>query len=114
MNPLVAFRVSYRALRRNKVRSIFTTLGFVVGVAAVITMVSLTQGAKKIIEEQLTSLGGNSLIVNSGKRAGTGIVTRSNIKNPLTAADADAIRNLSMVTFVSPIIDTAATVVSGN
>jgi putative ABC transport system permease protein len=93
---------------------VLTTLGIIIGVAAVITLVALTQGAKTIIEEQLTNLGGNSLIVNYGKRAGTGIVTRSNIKNPLTAADADAIRNLSMVTFVSPIIDTAATVVSGN
>jgi len=114
MNLLLAFKISYDAVMSNKLRSVLTTLGIIIGVAAVITLVALTQGAKTIIEEQLTSLGGNSLIVNSGKRAGTGIVTRSNIKNPLTAADADAIRNLSMVTFVSPIIDTAATVVSGN
>ena len=114
MNLLLAFKISYDAVTSNKLRSVLTTLGIIIGVAAVITLVALTQGAKTIIEEQLTSLGGNSLIVNSGKRAGTGIVTRSNIKNPLTAADADAIRNLSMVTFVSPIIDTAATVVSGN
>ena len=114
MNLLLAFKISYDAVMSNKLRSVLTTLGIIIGVAAVITLVALTQGAKTIIEEQLTNLGGNSLIVNYGKRAGTGIVTRSNIKNPLTAADADAIRNLSMVTFVSPIIDTAATVVSGN
>jgi putative ABC transport system permease protein len=114
MNLLLAFKISYDAVMSNKLRSVLTTLGIIIGVAAVITLVALTQGAKTIIEEQLTNLGGNSLIVNYGKRAGTGIVTRSNIKKPLTAADADAIRNLSMVTFVSPIIDTAATVVSGN
>jgi putative ABC transport system permease protein len=114
MNLILAFKISYDAVTSNKLRSVLTTLGIIIGVAAVITLIALTQGAKTIIEEQLTNLGGNSLIVNYGKRAGTGIVTRSNIKNPLTAADADAIRNLSMVTFVSPIIDTAATVVSGN
>jgi putative ABC transport system permease protein len=114
MNMLSTLKVSYDAVASNKLRSGLTTLGIIIGVAAVITLVALTQGAKKIIEEQLTNLGGNSLIVNYGKRAGTGIVTRSNIKNPLTAADADAIRNLSIVAFASPIIDTAATVVSGN
>jgi putative ABC transport system permease protein len=114
MNMLSTLKVSYDAVASNKLRSVLTTLGIIIGVAAVITLVALTQGAKTIIEEQLTNLGGNSLIVNYGKRAGTGIVTKSNIKNPLTAADADAIRNLSIVTFASPIIDTAATVVSGN
>jgi putative ABC transport system permease protein len=114
MNFLSALKVSYDAVTSNKLRSVLTTLGIIIGVAAVITLVALTQGAKTIIEEQLTNLGGNSLIVNYGKRAGTGIVTRSNIKNPLSAADADAIRHLSIVRFASPIIDTAATVVSGN
>jgi putative ABC transport system permease protein len=114
MNLLLAFKISYDAVRSNKLRSVLTTLGIIIGVAAVITLVALTQGAKKIIEEQLTNLGGNSLIVNSGKRAGTGAVSRSNIKNPLTAADADAIRNLGIVTHISPTIDTATTVVSGN
>lgn len=114
MNLILALKVSYDAVISNKLRSVLTTLGIIIGVAAVITLVALTQGAKTIIEEQLTNLGGNSLIVNYGKRAGTGIVTRSNIKSPLTAADADAIRDLSIVRFASPIIDTAATVVSGN
>ena len=114
MNMLSTLKISYDAVASNKLRSVLTTLGVIIGVAAVITLVGLTQGAKTIIEEQLTNLGGNSLIVNYGKRAGTGIVTRSNIKNPLTAADADAIRNISIVAFASPIIDTAATVVSGN
>ena len=114
MNLLLALKISYYAVRLNKLRSVLTTLGIIIGVAAVITLVALTQGAKTIIEGQLTNLGGNSLIVNYGKRTGTGLVSRSNIKNVLTAADADAIGNLSIVTFVSPIIDKAATVVSGN
>jgi putative ABC transport system permease protein len=114
MNLLLVFKISYEAVASNKLRSALTTLGIIIGVAAVITLIALTQGAKKIIEEQLTSLGGNSLIVNSGKRAGTGKVSRSSLKNPLTAADADAIRNLGIVTHISPTIDTATLVVSGN
>jgi putative ABC transport system permease protein len=114
MKLLMAFKISYCAVTSNKLRSVLTTLGIIIGVAAVITLVALTQGAKKIIGEQLTNLGGSSLIVNSGKRTGSGKISRSNIKNLLSAADADAIRKLSIITFVSPIIDTPATVISGN
>lgn len=114
MNMLLGLKVSYDAVTSNKLRSVLTTLGIIIGVAAVITLVALTQGAKKIIEEQLTNLGGNSLIINSGKRAGTGLVNRSNLKHPLTASDADAIRNIRTVTHVSPTIDKAMLVVSGN
>jgi putative ABC transport system permease protein len=113
MNPWVAFRISYRALKRNKIRSILTTLGIIIGVAAVITMVALTQGAKKTIENQLTSLGGRTLIINSGKRTGSGIIG-SDSKDTLTAEDAEAIRKLSVVTYVSPILDMTAQVVWGN
>ena len=114
MNPLVAFRVSYRALRRNKVRSILTTLGIIIGVAAVITMVSLTQGAKRIIQEQLTSLGGNSLIINPGSRSRSGVSKGLGKTNNLPSEDAEAIRKLSTVTHVSPILDTTEQVVWGN
>ncbi|HWP91264.1 MAG TPA: ABC transporter permease [Thermodesulfobacteriota bacterium] len=113
MNPMAALRVSYRALRKNQVRSMLTTLGIIIGVAAVITMVAVTQGAKKLIEEQLISLGGNSLIIGSGMRAGSGATERSAV-DTLTAEDAEAIGKLSMVTHVSPILDTNEWVVWNN
>lgn len=113
MNPWVAFRVSYRALRKNKVRSILTTLGIIIGVAAVITMIAITQGAKQLIEEQLISLGGNSLIINPGKRAGSG-VTQNSQTDALTAEDGEAIRKLSSVTHVSPILDTTENIIWNN
>ncbi len=113
MNPWVAFRVSYRALRKNKVRSILTTLGIIIGVAAVITMVAITQGAKQLIEEQLISLGGNSLIITPGKRAGSG-VTQNSQTDALTAEDGEAIRKLSTVTHVSPILDTTENIIWNN
>ncbi|MBI4228403.1 MAG: ABC transporter permease [Deltaproteobacteria bacterium] len=114
MNLWVASKIAYKALRSYKVRSILTTIGIIIGVAAVITMMALTQGAKLMIEEKLTSLGGNSLIVNAGKRARSGTTLNVNKEKPLMASDANAIRGLRIVRHVSEIIDTAEQVVSGN
>jgi putative ABC transport system permease protein len=114
MNLWVASKIAYKALRSYKVRSILTTLGIIIGVAAVITMMALTQGAKLMIEENLTGLGGNSLIVNAGKRARSGTTLNLNKEKPLMPGDADAIRSLSIVKQVSEIIDTAEQVASGN
>ncbi len=110
MNPFSAFSVAYRAIESNKVRSILTTLGIIIGVAAVICLVAVTQGAEKMIEDQLTSLGGNSFIVKTGKR-GVGSQDKAYI---LTPKDAEAIRELEIVTHVSPIIDIGQQIIWGS
>lgn len=110
MNLSAALRVSYRALKMNKIRSILTTLGIIIGVAAVISLIALTQGANKMIEEQLTSLGGKTLFINPGKR-GVGIQESA---ITLTDEDANAIENLESVRYVSPMVDTTEQVISGN
>ena len=114
MNPLLSVDISYRAIKSNKVRSFLTTLGIIIGVAAVISLVSITGGAKNMIEGQLASLGANSLVVNSGKRTKSGKSLFSSNLKPLTGKDVDAIRNLEAVKYVSPISNTAANIVSGN
>ena len=114
MNPLLSVDISYRAIKSNKVRSFLTTLGIIIGVAAVISLVSITGGAKNMIESQLASLGANSLVVNSGKRTKSGKSLFSSNLKPLTGKDVDAIRNLEVVKYVSPISNTAANIVSGN
>ena len=63
MNPLQTLRVALRALRRNKLRSFLTTLGVVIGVAAVIAMVAIGEGAKARVEEAFASMGSNLLII---------------------------------------------------
>lgn len=114
MNPLFSIGISYRAIRSNKVRSFLTTLGIIIGVAAVISLVSITGGAKNMIEGQLASLGANSLVVNSGKRTKSGkTVVTGNIK-PLTGKDVEAIENIEAIKYVSAISNTTANVVSGN
>ncbi len=112
MNPLSAFKVAYRAIASNKVRSILTTLGIIIGVAAVISLVAVTQGAEKMIEDQLTSLGGSSFLVKTGKR-GVGSGSQQKVY-VLTPEDAEAIEELDMVTHVSPLIDLGQQIVWGN
>ena len=79
-----------------------------------ISLVSITGGAKNMIEGQLASLGASSLVVNTGKRtkSGKSIVT-GNVK-PLTGKDMEAIRNLDVAKYVSAISNTNANVISGN
>lgn len=114
MNLLLSVGISYRAIKSNKVRSFLTTLGIIIGVAAVISLVSITGGAKNMIEGQLASLGANSLVVNSGKRTKSGkTVLTGNVK-PLTGKDVDAIGTIEAVKYVSAISNTTANVVSGN
>ncbi len=112
MNLLSAFRVAYRAISSNKIRSILTTLGIIIGVAAVISLVAVTQGAEKMIQDQLTSLGGSSFLVKTGKRGvGSGSQQKAYI---LTPKDAEAIKQLDMVTNVSPLIDIGQQIIWGN
>ncbi len=114
MNPLLSVEISYRAIKSNKVRSFLTTLGIIIGVAAVISLVSITGGAKNMIEGQLASLGANSLVVSSGKKTKSGkTVLTGNIK-PLTGKDVEAVRNLDVTKYVSAISNTTANIVSGN
>src|SRR5262249_18616757 len=66
MNPLAILRVAVRALLRNKMRSFLTTLGIIIGIAAVIAMVAIGEGAKNRVEEAFASMGTNLLIVMPG------------------------------------------------
>ena len=64
--------LAMREIRRNVLRSFLTMLGIVIGVAAVITMVTLGKGATQAIADQVSSLGSNLLIVRPGQRLGPG------------------------------------------
>ena len=110
MSHLVSLRIALRALRANKFRAFLTTLGIIIGVAAVISLVSITQGAKNTIENQLTALGGNSLIINSGKRTRSGKKTLAGGVKPLTQYDADSVRQIKTVKYVSEIVDSTSNV----
>jgi putative ABC transport system permease protein len=117
MNILVIFRIAFRALARNKMRSALTMLGIVIGVSAVIAMVSIGQGAQAAVQEQIASVGTNLLFVGAGSqnvggvRSGTGATN----SNRLTVEDIEAIkREVPTVAMASPTVNTRAQLVFGN
>jgi putative ABC transport system permease protein len=105
--------LALREIRRNLMRSFLTILGIVIGVAAVITMVTLGNGATRAVGDQISSLGSNLLILRPGQRMGPGqgggSVPRFRI------ADAEAIQGqVSSLKAVAPVVNSGATLVAGN
>ncbi len=88
---LNTFLLALRSIRRNLLRSFLTILGIVIGVSAVITMVTLGNGATQAVQMQISSLGTNLLMVRPGQRQGPGGGGGGSTP-PFKAADADAVR----------------------
>ncbi len=111
MPPFRSLTIAYRAIMSNKARSLLTSLGVIIGVAAVVSLVSTTQGASRMIGEQFERLGGKSMLISTVRPSGNPF--RFSGGKPLTVRDADSIRRLPSVEFVSEIIGTQKTVVYG-
>ena len=100
--------LALRSIRRNLMRSFLTILGIVIGVAAVITMVTLGNGATRSVSDQISSMGSNLLMVRPGQRYGPGSEAAPNFKS----ADVEAIRNqITSAQAVAPVVSTSATAV---
>ena len=109
------FKISFRALRVNKMRSALTMLGIIIGVGAVITMLAVGTGASEKISEQMASIGSNLLIVMPGSSTSGGLRMGSGTQSTLTQDDAEAIaRECPAVSDVAPTFNGAAQVVYGN
>ena len=109
------FNVAFRALRRNKLRSVLTALGIIIGVAAVIAMVGIGNGAKAQVEAQIASLGQNVIIISSGSVTSSGIRTGWGGAGTLKIEDAEAIRReMPDLTAVSEEVSTITQVAAGN
>jgi putative ABC transport system permease protein len=102
MRIFASLRIAGRALRRNKMRSLLTMLGVIIGVGAVIGSVSLTSGATKQVEDQVSSLGSSVITVFSGNFTSGGMRGGWGSAPTLTVADAEAIAGLTNVAGVSP------------
>jgi putative ABC transport system permease protein len=92
MNPLLIMRIATRALLRNKMRSFLTTLGIIIGVAAVIAMVAIGEGAKARVEETFASMGSNLLILMPGSSSRGGSFGGFGSMPTITWDDLDSIR----------------------
>ena len=113
MNPLTTVRIALLAILRNKTRSFLTTLGVIIGVAAVIAMMAIGEGAKKLIEEQFAAMGTNLLIVMSGSSSAGGARGGSGTMPTLTWDDLRAIQTqVSSVAAAAPSMRTVGTVIA--
>jgi putative ABC transport system permease protein len=107
--------VALRALRRNKLRSVLTALGIIIGVGAVIAMVGIGNGAKAQVEAQIASLGQNVILIFSGSTTSSGIRTGWGGAGTLKIEDAEAIRReVPGVIGVSEEVVSTTQVAAGN
>ncbi|MDI6732545.1 MAG: ABC transporter permease [Planctomycetota bacterium] len=105
MSLFLTLRVALRALIRNKVRSILTMLGIIIGIAAVIAVIAVGQGATVMIQEQIASMGDNPLIIFPGSARVGGFRFGAGTRSTLTVQDAEAIiKECPYVKAVTPII----------
>ncbi len=115
MHGIRTCRVAFRALARNKMRSFLTALGIIIGVGAVIAMVSIGEGAKRGIEDRFASMGTNLLFVSPGSASSRGVQGGWGSRTTLKAEDAQAIeQQCPSVMYVSPSVSARAQTVYGN
>ena len=106
-------RQAVRSMSSQKLRSGLSMLGIMIGVAAVIAMLSLGQGAKVAMEQRLASLGSNLLMIRSGARQVGGVTLEAGAVTRFTLQDAEAIEKLPQVRRVSPSVRGRVQIVAG-
>jgi putative ABC transport system permease protein len=112
---LAALRSALRALASNKLRSVLTMLGIIIGVGAVITMIAVGRGATERVQEQMKGLGSNIMLVLPGGVTQGGVRLGAQTGQALTEEDVVAIaREIPEVQVAAPSMRTSAQVVSGN
>ncbi|MEK6244135.1 MAG: ABC transporter permease [Pseudomonadota bacterium] len=114
MNVLGLLRVAMRALAVNKLRSLLTMLGIIIGVAAVIVMIAVGAGAQARVEEQIRSLGSNLLLILSGTTTSGGVRMGFGSSQTISEDDAAAIPREIPETMAAPALRGTAQLIWGN
>jgi putative ABC transport system permease protein len=115
INVSSTIKISFRALRVNKMRSALTMLGIIIGVGAVIAMIAVGTGASRRISEHISKMGSNLLMIVPGATTTGGVRMGSGTQPTLTLADAEAILKESRaVSDVAPVLSGVAQVVYGH
>ena len=114
MRYLAVIKIAFRALRRNKLRTVLTMLGIIIGVGAVIAMVASGKAAKVQVEARIAALGQNVIMVFSGSVNRSGVFSGFGGAGTLTVDDATAIQNeVPNVAAVSPEVRSGAQIAAG-
>ena len=116
MNILNLFKIAFKALLNNKMRGFLTMLGIIIGVASVITMLAIGQGAKKGIQSEISEMGVNLIMIQPGGDMMRGGVRQSSASmETLKLGDYERIlRESRYLTAVSPIVTTSGQIVFGS
>ena len=115
MNYAALLTSSVFALVRNKMRSLLTVLGIMIGIAAVICVVAIGKAGQTRVEQQLNNLGDNFVWIEAGGRAVNGVRTGTHGTSSLTLGDAAAIKSqIKLIKSVSPNVDASTQVIYGN
>jgi putative ABC transport system permease protein len=110
----MTIRIAFKALGRNKMRTVLTMLGMIIGVAAVITMVALGAGAQAQIADQIKGAGTNTITIFPGTVNAGGVQTGAGGNSKLTGADADMLRAIPLVAYVAEGIQSRQQMIFGN
>ncbi|MEO7403645.1 MAG: ABC transporter permease [Burkholderiales bacterium] len=111
---MATLRVALRALRANRLRSALTMLGIIIGVAAVITMLAVGEGAQARVKEQIASLGSNVMILTTGAPRTTGVRGAAGSGWTINEDDAEAIEREIPGIVAAPSLRTNSQIVFGN
>jgi putative ABC transport system permease protein len=105
MSPLNLIKIALMAMARNKMRTFLTMLGIIIGVASVITMLAIGQGSKKSIQDQISSMGSNMLMIRPNSSMQGGVTLDASTMQSLTLKDVEAIKQeCPNIAFVSPLV----------
>ena len=115
MNILMIFRVALRAIWRNKVRSLLTALGIIVGIAAVIAVIAIGNGASSQMKNSISSMGNNLVMIFPGSMRSGGMHMGAGASNTLTAEDGEQLENdyPELVAAQTPMVRASAQVIYG-
>jgi putative ABC transport system permease protein len=104
---------SWLSISGNKVRSFLTVLGIIIGVLAVVVMMSVGDAVQKQITDQFSALGTNTIMIRAGASQSAGVRTSAGMQT-LKISDADAIRGLPGVEYITPMRSNGVNIVYGN
>jgi putative ABC transport system permease protein len=114
MKSSVLVRVAGESIKKNKMRTLLTMLGIVIGVGAVIIMVAVGQGAQRGIANQINALGTNLLVITAGASNTSGVSQGAQAFNRLTVDDAEKLkREGTLFAGVTPVVMTRVQVLAG-
>ena len=115
MNGTNLFKIALRALANNKLRAFLTMLGIIIGVASVITMLAIGQGSKKSIQQQISEMGSNMIMIHPGADMRGGVRQDPSAMQTLKLADYEALRDeTSFLSAISPNVSSSGQLIAGN